>query len=305
MTNDFADLESIAQWTVSYEAENVIENSIDAGELASSLLSIRQLCLRSNEIMNGGTATASLRVIATNAGSFDVHVALAITLIAGMHALSGDYVSAAVNLKYLLTGNPGAMGIIGAFRHLRGRSYITTEINQDSVTLEANELRLNIPVEVFSLFQDRSVKEALNDMIEPLKQHSVTKITFRDGDEELVSLESNDFDDPEYDDPSDETENVIDIPIQRLRVASPNLENRTAKWRLNDGNTTRWYSIHDEDFMQKVTNGDEKFGAGDVLTCHVNIVQTLHNDSGFDSDYRIIKVLDHSSPGRQLSFNDG
>ena len=103
------DLESTpAAFTLSYEGTSVNDNSMDAADLTDSLLALNALVARSNQIMNGRHARASLRVNALKAGSFEVEFAIWVAVTA-VQLLSTDFVTTASNLKQLLTGGAGLL----------------------------------------------------------------------------------------------------------------------------------------------------------------------------------------------------
>lgn len=293
-----------AEWTVTYHFDESTDSSIDVSDLAPTLLSIQGVCIQANEILNGEAAVASLRVRATMPGSFEVDLILLVTNVA-VNVLTSSYVTSAVNLKQILMGDPSVLGVLGAFKRLRGRQFNVSENEDDesdgdSVTIEAKELKIKIPTEVFRVFEDSGVQRSLHNMLIPLKGQRVERITIRDEGGELLSLTSDDFDAIEADE--DELSNSIEIPSQDLMLSAPSLLNPKSKWRLHDGQTTHWYSVLDGDFIQKVTDGDIRFGTGDILTCHVRIIQKLSSYNILVATYQIIEVISHRQSERQLTL---
>ena len=294
---------TVAEWTVSYQFDESADSSIDVSDLAPTLLGVQRVCLQANEIMNGDAAVASLRVRATAPGSFDVDLILLITNVA-VNVLTNSYVTSAVNLKQILMGDPSVLGVLSAFKRLRGRQFKISddegddEKDEDSVTIEAKELKIKIPTDVFRVFGDSGVQRSLHSILVPLKGHSIERISIRDGGGELLSLASEDFDaieTSEY-----EISNSIEIPSQDLILSAPSLLNPNSKWRLHDGQTTHWYSVLDGGFIQKVTDGEIRFGTGDILTCHVRIIQKLSSYNTLVAEYEIVKVISHRQSERQL-----
>ena len=221
--------------------------------------------------------------------------------------LSGNIVSSAANLKQLLVGNPNVLGVFGAFKRLRGRPFRISDNDQDidsqdAITLEAKELKISIPVNVFNVFTDPIIQRSLHGILTPLKNQNMDEIVIRDGDGEEISLKSEDFD--ALEDYEEETSNTIDIPNQNLSVSAPSLDKPHNKWRLHDGQTTHWYSVLDENFIRRVENNEIRFGTGDVLTCHVRIIQRISNSNTITARYEIIEVIAHRENERQLSFLD-
>ena len=292
-----------AEWTVSYHFDESTDNSIDVSDLTPTLLGMQRVCLQANEIMNGDAAIASLRIRATAAGSFDVDLVLFVTNVA-VNVLTSSYVTSAANLKQILMGDPSVLGVLGSFKRLRGRQFKVSDNEDDdvsdenAVTIEAKELKIKIPTEVFRVLEDSGVQRTLHSMLTPLKGHSVERITIRDEGSELLSFTSDDFD--EIETSEDEIGKPIEIPSQDLILSAPSLLNPNSKWRLHDGQTTHWYSVLDSNFIQRVTDGKIRFGTGDILTCHVRIIQKLSSYNTLVSEYEIVKVISHRQNERQM-----
>ena len=299
-----------SEWTVSYEGESLANDSIGVPDLAQSLLSFNDLCLRSNGILNGTDVEASLRIRAARTGSFEVDVFLFASY--ASNVLSGPFITSAVNLMQLVVGSVRGLGVLGAFKQLRGRPYKEVERGQGFVTIEADAwetdsfeaqgLRVTISDRAFEIYHDPEVAKSLRDLLAPLWGNGIDKMSFREGSEERVSLESGDIDFLEKDSPQDEPSDIIEIPSQKLVVVSPNFGKPSAKWRLSDGKTTNWYSIRDEDFWQRVSEGVERFGADDILVCRVNILQRISVGNKITKEYQVMEVTVHDPGGRQLSL---
>jgi hypothetical protein len=73
------------------------------------------------------------------------------------------------------------------------------------------------------------------------------------------------------------------------------------KWRLHDGGTTIHAAIEDAPFLARVDSNQENFAKGDILICKVRVRQwqTLQ---GAKTDYVVQEVMEHRTPGRQLSL---
>ena len=296
-------LATTSNWTVVYDRDNSEANSIDAAELASSLLAMQQLCIRSNRVLNGDMATAELRVVTTERGSVEVYLELSVVLAGGAHVLPGGFVVASDYLKAILFGNRVINGIVGIFKLLRGRRYTANEINADTVNIIEGDLNINITMGEHSVLQDVGVRGNLQSVVNPLKDRNFDSITFRDENNELIKLEHDDFDWSAFDEIEDERTDTLDIPSQRLRVTAPNLENRGAKWQLNDGRVTRWYSIDDGAFLQRVIDGEERFGKGDILICDVQVMETVGGGPEIKREYRIVRVNGRGESQAQLPFD--
>ena len=230
-------------------------------------------------------------------------VELTVAAAVGLQSFPTGFVVAAEALKSILIGNKIIPGVVGIYKFLKGRRRSINEINASTVNIIDGDMNINITAGERSVIQDIGVRGNLRTIIEPLQQGSFDRIVFKDDDGEMIELVHDDFDWSSVDEPPDEHSSFIDIPSQRLRVTAPNLENRNAKWRLNDGQNTQWYAINDDIFWQRVINGEERFGTRDILICDVRIIQTASDDNRVKNDYQIMRVIDRSTEGGQLRMD--
>lgn len=300
-----------SEWTVTYEGESLANDSIGVPDLAQSLLSFNDLCLRANGILNDPSVEASLRIRAARTGSFEVDVILFASY--ASNVLSGPFITSAANMMQLVIGSVQGLGVLGAFKQLRGRPYKELDRGQDFVTIEADAwatdsfeaqgLRVTISDRAFEIYQDPEAAKSLRDLLAPLWGNGIDKMSFREGSEERVSLESGDIDFLEEDHPQDEPPKIIEKSNEELVVVSPNFRSPSAKWRLSDGKTTNRYSILDEGFLRRVSGGEERFGANDILVCRVNIIQRSGGNK-IPDEYQVMEVIAHHTEGRQLSLSE-
>ncbi len=289
--------------TVSYEGEGVSDNTIAVNALVPALSALDRLFLRSNGILNGVGAETSLRISAVHAGSFEIELLLFVSH--ASNVLSGPFITSAANLMQVVIGSAQALGAVGAFKQFRGRSPTVVERNPDFVVLEsgqlrtgsfeARDIRLSIPVRAAEIAEDSVAWRIMHDVFTPLQSPEINKMVFREENAELVSFETGDLDQIEELADQKRPDGVIEIPRQDLTVVSPNFEKPSAKWRLNDGRTTNWYSIADKSFLQKVSEGQERFGADDILVCRVEITQKIAGENKITNDYQVIEVISHEA----------
>ena len=292
--------ETSSAFTLSYDGQGIVDNSMDAIDFTGSIQAMHTLLVRSNQILNGKYATASLRIKVPGSGSVDANLLLFVS-VSAVNFLSGDFITSAANLRQLLTGSPGLRGVIEAFKHLKGRPIDSSEQMNDVIRVSAKELRIDIPAKAFELFQDSLVRQALYGVYRPLAGNGIDKITIKDETGDLVSLDPTDVDFAEDSVSQNTDENVIDIPRQALTLVAPNLDDPHAKWRLSTGGRiSNWYSIVDEDFLARVIGRDERFGSGDVLVANVRIHQKVSAERKISSEYTIVRVIDHHGREEQM-----
>jgi len=76
-----------------------------------------------------------------------------------------------------------------------------------------------------------------------------------------------------------------------VRIASPVLEG-TSRWKFHDGRGLLSASIEDEDFLERVSEGKERFGAGDILRVRMRCIQRMEKKKP-KPEYVVEEVLAH------------
>lgn len=79
------------------------------------------------------------------------------------------------------------------------------------------------------------------------------------------------------------------------------------KWRISDGTSIFWASVHDLDFLQRVTSNEEVFARDDILRVRLRDQQFRMATGGFRMEHTIEKVLEHrqGTPQEQLPLDVG
>lgn len=299
---------SMAEFGIRYEGGALADNLMDVRDLAPALLALGQLFDRSNELLNGRTASVSLNIRATRSGSFDLLLQLSQIADVAVDMLTSGIVTAAVNLQGIVVGGgmamSGGLTVFKVYKLLKGRK--ATEIGRetDHVILEIDKLRLTVPNEVFTVYQDRNARSRARAFIDPLLRPGIDRVVIHERGKQVDSIETADAE--FFDLLDDDAEvNEIVIPRQVLRLVSPHFVG--GKWRFNDGTNTNWYAITDRPFMRDVDSGLRRFGVGDVFYCEVRTLQILSPDGQFDTQREIVHVMEfrrHSQQGRQLYLGD-
>ncbi|MBI2829928.1 MAG: hypothetical protein HYX81_02080 [Chloroflexi bacterium] len=291
--------DSIAEFGLAYDGEALAENTMDVRDLAPALLALGELFTRANSILNGGSISVSLKVRATKPGSFELLLVLAAVLQATTQFLTGDLITSAVNLKNLLVGSPLRVEtLFSVFKKLKGQKPTVSQ-QTDGVTLEATNLKLFVPTDVFRLYQDREVSRLAQAIVEPVLRAGIDRMVIKEGDKEVESVTKEDAATftPMTASDNTATENVI--PNLALRLVSPTFSIRRNKWKLDDGGGSKWYSIEDQKFLDEVKDHKRRFGMGDYLICRVRNTQRV-TDAGLEMERAILLVLEHRRAGEQL-----
>lgn len=290
------------EFSVSYDGDALIQNTMDVRDLAPALLALGQSFERANSLFNGDRASVSLRIRATKPGSFEIVLFLQQLLEGATDVLSGDLMVSAFVLKELLIGggDQGIIGLLQLLKHLHGKKPEQIEETPDGITFEADNVKLYIPTEVARLYNDRPTRDNIEAVIRPLLKQGIETIVFRENDKEIESIQETEvefFSSGDY-----ESDNIVEhlIPHQRLQVISPTFD-KEGKWRLSDGANTRWYWMDDQKFKNDILQG-KRFGKDDILLCEVLLTQQLEDTGKLKMGYAVKRVLKHIPPAQQLSL---
>lgn len=279
-------------------------------DLAPALLALGQAFDRANAILNGDKAAMSLEIRATQAGSFEVALLLKQLYDGGASAFSGDFITGAVNIKELffggliLGGTGGGTSLFSLIKRMRGRRiHEAIQDGQNRIVFTADNVRLEVPVDVFKLYNDGMLREQLGAVVRPLTREGIDSLLVKDDGREINSVnkaEAQFFRGPdiEYGD-----ETTVIIPRQRLKPSTVNFIKK-GKWKLSDGEKTRFYAMHDSAFLADMEEGRKRFGSKDLFVCEVLMKQSVSDSGELKTEYEITQVLDHITPESQQRLPD-
>ncbi len=296
-----------SDFVVSYDGPALVEHTIPVRDLAPALLALGQVFDRANSVVNGDTATVSLEIRAATQGSFEVELVVkvfndAVTL------FSSPPFSAAANLTQLVLGGGSVgIGVFSLVKKLRGAEPRQVDHSRDDVVLEIDNVRLTISPQVLALYKDVPLRQQLEAVVRPVAKHGIERVVFREGSQELERIEKTDL--PSFLPESqaslsgDRVTQIV-IPRQRLKPAWVGFVHGR-KWKLNDGERTRLYTMSDDVFMRRVENGEISFAATDTLVCEVLMTQTVDAGGRLRMEYEISRVLDHEHYAQPSLFDGG
>ena len=296
-------------FSIIYDGESLSDNTINARDVANSIIAIDDLFQRSNRLLNGDNASLTLDIRPPRAGSFEIELVLS----AAQSLLGSDYITSARNLLYLLFGSQ-IPGLFQLLKRLRGRTPKETDRSSDSVTVEADwisldgvgeaeNLRMVIPTKVFQLSQDRDVRKAASDTLTPLRRNGIDKITVREGAEELETFVESDI--PSFSEIPQIGESIESVTRQFLTIVTTRFRGRSRQWQFYDGNKNNWYTVMDDGFRELVRRGEISFTAGDIFDCEVKTVQSITAKGEIKTDLEILRVIGRvqsDGGGTQLQF---
>jgi hypothetical protein len=216
---------------------------------------------------------------------------------------AGTNATAAANLFGILSGvgligATAGKGLIGLIRWLRGRKPSSIRLESDRAIFEinVNEATETYEVDLVAgrLYRSRTVRQALARVVRPLERDGID--TFACGAEGDVQTVVSKEELPFFEAAATEADVVSDTVAEGvLLLIEHAVFKESHKWKLNDGATTFFAEITDQDFMRRVESGQERFGKGDVLVVDLRRVQSV-GDGGLKVENEVVRVREHRAP---------
>lgn len=286
-----------------YDGVGLRDHLMDVRDLAPALLSASQLIDRANFLMNGDRATIKLEVRALDSGSFEIWLEMSQSLYEqAAQFLTGDFVTSALNLKELIFG--GGISLWVLYKFLKGKKPDKLEkLDPESIRITIDGQSQVFPLKLLRLYEDMAIRQAVEDMLQPLEKSGIDSFVVRSNDTEIASATKEErvyF--SSY--PEGYTDNLLSdreyegvFAIISLAFKDDN------KWRLSDGLATFNASIGDKNFLERVDARKEAFYKGDLLRCRIRTRQ-WDTDKGLKTEHEVIEVLEHIQSGTQLKLFD-
>jgi hypothetical protein len=290
-----------------YKGPEVEAGSMDVKSLAPSLLSLGELFEAANAALNGSAASVQVKVHAGfKPGSFVVNLDVVQSLFEKTQQMfSGHSVRTAEDLQAFIFGDQILKGLLWLLKALAGKPPSGTSVaNQNIIIVTGAGNHIEVKPETVALSQDRNVRKAVYDVVQPIRRGSVKRIEIRKDNRTLETLDENDV---KYLSPAsdaDASQNVLTDETQTaaLKILAIQWEDkRKWMWRFTNGTAKFRALMADEAFRAKIYRG-EPFHLGDVLIVDLRVVTRLTADGNLDTDYTIERVIDHRRIPEQLSL---
>jgi len=290
---------SKTDFKISYAGPAVESGIMDVRDLAPALLSVGKLFGVVNRKLNGDKAEVKVNVVATKAGSFEIILGLDQSYLDhAISLLSGDKVTAAINLKELIiAGTVGTGGVIWLIKKLKGEKPQKIEnLGKGKIRITTNTEKFETNIEVWEISNDPNVLNLIEKLIaDPLKKEGIENFIISDSanKQEVSKEQARYFEYKGFD-----GELLGDITVEKhfsIVALSFNPDN---KWRLNDGDNTYHVSINDKDFLEKVTEEQKDFAINDILVCEFRSRQYFSQNGQLKMEHSIEKVKDHKRQQR-------
>lgn len=290
---------SRADFTLTYDGPALASHEMDVRELAPAMLAVGELFDAMNMLLNGESADVQVNVRAHEPGCFSVVFDIVQSWRDGaMSLLTGDFVTAALNLKELLIGGTG---LIWWIRQQRGQVPDRVEkLSGNMIRVHYGDESFDVPLELLRLYQDLAVRTALEKVVHrPLQNPGISLVEF--GHRAAPAQQISKHDASAFKVP-DVPERVLVSDTREAAFSIVSLAFKDDnKWRLHDGTSSVSATIEDEEFLRKVNANLIRFAKGDVLICEVEFTQK-QGAKGLVTDNVVKKVKEHIPAPRQLGL---
>ena len=282
-----------------YEGAVLKNNVMNIDQLAPALVEMSAALTSLNGLLNNHDVKVSLSVQAFKAGSFGIDLQLAQDFLSQIgNVLAGTGVSALCNADTLVHT---LLEVIFLKKWLNGRTpdLVIPDKTNRQVTLQVNNTQITVSENVYVAYQNHEFQSHLAKIAEPLRTDGIDSVSVSD----TTRIETvNKADLQAFQTFPDDKILSQDTVLRIVMLETAALYKDQAKWRFKMGEGSSFFAvITDEDFLQRIDNGSERFGRGDLLKVELETVQTLSAGKILVS-YNIRKVLDHKSSAEQLSL---
>ncbi len=294
-----------------YDGPILKDHSIDATDLASSLMALGDLCKLANKKFNGDHAIVKVMVNADlKQNCFELNLELVQTFFETTKDILFDHKTATAKeiLEWIgiITSGGGAVGL-GLFQFLKWiknrkiesqKSTITDGKEMVTVKIEGDNNTVNITPQTLALAKDQNAVKSAQRIVEPLKKEGYDKIEFehknkvterisKQDAEDILSIENNSLSDEEKC-----LENSI--ITARIRAFSPVYKKNAKSWTFDYGGHNVLIDISETNIAE---NAIKRGGSlvNDTYTVELEITQKMTNAGTIKNRYKIKKVV-HFEP---------
>ena len=302
-------MNNFTEFRISFDGEALKNNEIPPKDLSEALHGIDNLLTQANLIFNGKKYEVKVAVKASfQTGSFKIDFKIYENIFnKTINLFSSDTYSAIVNASETLSLLYfGSRCLLFLLKFLKGERPTKIYDNQDgSFSIYKGDKYLKVEKKVLKAYENYQLRKAFEQTISPLEKNGISSCVFskknRNGyvfseikeDEYLYfSCEKTDL-------------KLMDKPsVTKTRISILNLSfKKENKWYVNDGQSSFYTRIEDNNFLNKIENNEISFSKGDILLCNIRREQFLDKDDNklIAKNY-IEKVLEHTKEPVQKSL---
>jgi hypothetical protein len=303
---------SEATFQVAYDGEGIVSGTIDVRVLAPALLSLGELVKSSNQILNGDSATTSLRVTSDfQSGSFEVSLLLTQNFLETVKTLFPREAVDAAGLFAAIFGaakytGPAIQGLLNLYKLLKGekpRATLADQSSRTTIFVMGSGNEVHVEKSTAQLYADDRIMGHVDQVVRPISERALDSLEVKKGREVIDRLERDDLPqrllEPWPATFDDTGAAKLDAPPREvlLRITKPNFEG--GRWSFTDGQAKFGAEITDEAFNEKVKRREEGFFAGDTLHALMRTTQRIVKDNKLEVSHTVERVIEHMHAPRQ------
>jgi hypothetical protein len=300
-------MKDTAAASIAYDGEALRDGTMDVRELAPALLAVGSLCERANKLLNENRASVTVRVRATEKGSFRILIELWQSLPDQVKEfLTGDGVTRANDILTFLgfVGGGVTTSVLAYLKWKKNRKVQREEQLADGgVRIEINNTFIDLRQEVYILANDLEIREEWGKTLIPLDRPGIDTFEVRSGSETVERVDKSEV---EYIRPSEELEGEGQPAAHEstseaaLIVVKPALR-EGLKWDVARDSRSAKFSaeMKDTEFLERVRRHAETFGMGDVLVVDLRTRTFFTPQGGVRLEYEIVRVKRRLEPPTQ------
>ena len=301
---------SESRFLIKFDGPAIENGEIDVADFAPAVLSLGELFKTTNQVFNNDRAEATIKLKATNEGSFEALLMLDVSFLeaASDFFSDRDKIAHAQEILNLVLGFSAVAGGAGGglfwlLKTLKGKKPEAAQEAKGGVELTINGNVYLMDKGVIELYENPQIRQKVEASTRVLDRPGIENLSFISEEPEPAQLtieksERQYFSLPERDETEEETKELVEE--KWLKALSIHFKEGN-KWRFTDGENEFYASVEDVDFINKVDKGEIRFLKGDVYVCTVSTTQTL-TAGGLKQERKIIKVLEHRSGAHQLKL---
>lgn len=270
-----------------YSGSAAERGEMDAYDVAEAIHGFSDFTRKIGAALHGDDVQIRTTIRGLRRGSFEIDLFYQIVAQEGFGLLAST-IEPVKNLIGLI------QECINLLKHLQGEPPKSIKKSEDqSIFVENNHGEINI-------YSDNSVNivlspdtgRAVSKFVQKPLQKDANKIEICADDDVIASASS---DESEFFVPVSAGDILIESTVEIfLTILTVVLEGKSM-WRFTDGRIKYSAKIEDEEFLERVNFGRERFGHGDILRVRLRTTQVRLNGS-IKTDYVVEKVLEHSRP---------
>ena len=295
------------KFSIKFDGPAIENGEIDVHDFAPAVLSFADLVKIANKHLNNDQAEASIKLKATNKGSFEAVLMLDVSFMAAIADFFTDtdkLAHANQIVQLLIGGGTVTGGLIWLIKKMAGEKPTNIQDTQEGVELtmpDGNTYTVTKPVA--KLYELPEIRQQIEKATQVLEKPGIQTLSFNndncsDNGLKIDRSERSYFLMPQVHDGDDK---INEFEEEKYLEAVSIHFKEGHKWRFRDGEDEFSASIVDADFINMVQAGEVRFLKGDAFFCLVHTRQVL-SAKGLKKECKILRVIEHRSGSEQMKL---